>query len=686
MPVADSFDSAFAELGIDPAWASGGFTGGVSPPYLDPSKLQGGPVDHAGPYVSPEERAARQAAYEQGPKAPPAAAPQAGQFANNQQGFLDWATQKFGAGKRGGGFVDIPPGQLQQVAQQYAQATGNTANFLGGPSGDRIDFGQGAQDALTSGGSIWNPAGGNGGAQGGSVGGPVPWGGGGPFPGGGSPGTMGMPTAPTATDLKAPDPFTYQLSNLGQFQSPSQTPTPERLSYQNATAPGQLTAQQVGTPQQLSYNPMLTPTAFAGSRQADPGTLSYANLATPAGYTPEKYQGLSAEQLAADPSYQFRFQQGQGAAENILAHAGALRTGNAAKALTDYGQQAASQEYAAADARARGTVAQNNATSLGAYQTNAQTGLAYNQNANANAMNFGQQNIQNSASANEANYGRSSNEAQQGFQNQFAANQANNAGQFQVGQANIGNQLNATQANNQSNLAYGGQNFQQGFAVNQANNAGQQSATQANNANALAAQGQQFGQAATGYGLNQAAQQQGYNQALGAYGQNAQTQLAYGSQNQNNQLANYQAQTNAALGLGNLNLGYQNSAQNYALGQGNLNLGYGNLGLAQQGQQFNQGLQTYDRNYQANVTDPWNQQMGLANLGNPGAPNTQGNANAQSGLQTDIGNANAAGTVGAANQWNNAASNLSQTAQQAAYLQWLRTQPQARSMNQLPSQ
>ena len=534
-------------------------------------------------------------------------------IAQNQGGFAQ-GVQMVGSDK-----IRLPDGEIVDIGGDIGAGGQGKAWWGSERDWDAANPGARAAQAAApqgggGGGSPWAGTGGSGSSSGGMS------------------GSMAMPTAPAVTDLQAPAPFSYAPSTLGQFAAPSSTPTPERLSYQNATAPQSLTAQQVGQPASLSYTAMQTPTAFAGSRQADPRALSYENLATPAGYQAEKYQGLSAEQLAADPSYQFRFKQGQGAAENILAHSGALRTGNAAKALTDYGQQAASQEYAAADQRARSTNQMNNATSLGAYQTNAQTGLAYNQNANQNAMQFGQQNIQNQQQANEQNYGRAANEAQQGFQNAFATNQANNAGQLQAGQANISNQLNATQANNAANLGFGAQNFNQGFAVNQANNQGQQAATQANNANALAAQGQQFGQALGGYQANQVAQNQGYNQALGAYGQNAQTGLAYGSQNQQNQLANYQAQTNAALGLGNLNLGFQNSAQNYALGQGGLGVQQGQLGLQQGEQDFYQ-----------NTLTPWNQNYQIASLGNPGAPSSQGNANSQSDLYTQQGNSQAAG-------------------------------------------
>ncbi len=707
--MADFFDSVGPE--IDPQWAAGGFTGGNPPPYLSTPGIRVGepaPGSTTG-----------------GPPAPEASssAPQAGQWSANNQGFLDWATKTFGADRNS--FVKIPPGQLPAILQRYTAETGNQAKFIGGPSGDQVDFGQGVRDALTSSGQIWRdeskdygtPGGGGPGTGGGGGGGggPTPWGGGSAPPGGGGGGgsNVTLPTAPAARDLTAPDPFTYQPSNLGQFQSPSQVPQMAQLGYNPMQAPQSMQAQQLptqfanlgsgggpvspdggwrATPEQAGQVGGKSPSmGYGGGPAADvtgmmttyqqPGVstwnsatggnlggasssggvlqaggggqqpmpsggppqagalerLQYNQIATPGAYQAEKYQGLNAADLNSGPAadaYKWRFDQGQKATENALAHSGSLRTGNALTALADYGQGAASQEYAAADARARATNAINNQSSLGAYQTNAQTGLAYNQ--------------------------------------------ANQQGQMAATQGNISNQQNAINANNATNLAYGGQNFNQAFATNQANNAGQFQATQANNQNALAQQGQQFGQGLAGYQANQAAQNQMYQQALGAYGMNAQTGLAYGSQNQNNQLANYQAQVNAALGQGNLNLGFQNSAQNYALGQGGLNLQQQGLGLQQQNQQWGQGLDIYDRNYRANVTDPWMQQYQLASLGNPGAPNTQGNANAQSGLYTDQGNAQAAGTVGAANAYGQMASNLGNTAQSAAaYYAWLRNQPQA---------
>jgi len=54
---------------------------------------------------------------------------------------------------------------------------------------------------------------------------------------------------------------------------------------------------------------------------------------------------MEGEFTPDDPSYKFRFQQGQQATERSLATKGLLNSGNAALALQEHGQQAASQEY-----------------------------------------------------------------------------------------------------------------------------------------------------------------------------------------------------------------------------------------------------------------------------------------------------------------------------------------------------
>lgn len=114
----------------------------VEPPYGAPGVAIGEPAPGTSPVTAP---------------ATSPAASQAGQWAPTNQGFLDWATKTYGAGSRRSGFVDPPQGQqFQDVLKRYSTESGNRADFQGGASGDRVDFGQGAQDALTSGGSIWN--------------------------------------------------------------------------------------------------------------------------------------------------------------------------------------------------------------------------------------------------------------------------------------------------------------------------------------------------------------------------------------------------------------------------------------------------------------------------------------------------------------------------------------------------
>jgi hypothetical protein len=69
---------------------------------------------------------------------------------------------------------------------------------------------------------------------------------------------------------------------------------------------------------------------------------------SPSDFYQQKLQAMSSGEFSPDdPSYQFRFQQGQQAAERSLAARGLLNSGNAAIELQQYGQGAASQEYGA---------------------------------------------------------------------------------------------------------------------------------------------------------------------------------------------------------------------------------------------------------------------------------------------------------------------------------------------------
>ena len=80
----------------------------------------------------------------------------------------------------------------------------------------------------------------------------------------------------------------------------------------------------------------------------------------------------------------------------------------------------------------------------------------------------------------------------------------------------------------------------------------------------------------------------------------------------------------------------------------------GQLGLAGQAQAFGQAGQTFDRNYgvyQDNRDTAWNQQMGLAQLGQNSATNY---GNQAGGYYSGQGNANGAAAIQQGNAWSGA--------------------------------
>ncbi len=207
----------------------------------------------------------------------------------------------------------------------------------------------------------------------------------------------------------------------------------------------------------LNVGSLATPGAFqapegplSAAQNINPGQFNYQGLQTPGNFQlPTGQQALDQ-----DPGYQFRLQQGMDALQNSAASRGALRDPNTDRAIVDYGQGAASQEYQNAYNRALQTYQTNTGTNLqaqnqqyqqglGAYQANAQTGLAANN-----------QNFQNQLSQYQAN-----------FQNPLAAYQATNQAQQGAFNANANANIGAYQAQNQAQLgAYNANvNAQLGF-------------------------------------------------------------------------------------------------------------------------------------------------------------------------------------------------------------------------------
>lgn len=96
---------------------------------------------------------------------------------------------------------------------------------------------------------------------------------------------------------------------------------------------------------QATYDPWSRYRGAAGDQLASGG---FGTENDPSKFYKDKLQQMSTGEFDSnDPSYKWRFQQGQQAAERSLAARGLLNSGNAAIELQEYGQGAASQEYGA---------------------------------------------------------------------------------------------------------------------------------------------------------------------------------------------------------------------------------------------------------------------------------------------------------------------------------------------------
>lgn len=121
---------------------------------------------------------------------------------------------------------------------------------------------------------------------------------------------------------------------------------------------------------------------------------------TPDGYFNQTYTG---QDVYSDPSYQFRLQQGQDAIQSSAAAQGGLLSGATLKALQNYGQESASQEYSNAYNRFNADqtnrynrlsnlvgIGQNAAAQVGNAGAQTSQAIANNTMAGANALAAGQ--------------------------------------------------------------------------------------------------------------------------------------------------------------------------------------------------------------------------------------------------------------------------------------------------------
>lgn len=127
------------------------------------------------------------------------------------------------------------------------------------------------------------------------------------------------------------------------------------------------------------YPGVFTPPApidLGGYAGIVPGTPSFTGanapptLGTPAPLQLAQWQAPTVAEALNDPGYQFRVQQGSDALQNWAAARGTLNDSGTAKALMDYGQNAASSEYANVWNRDFNAWNQGNQNALNQYMTN----------------------------------------------------------------------------------------------------------------------------------------------------------------------------------------------------------------------------------------------------------------------------------------------------------------------------
>ena len=174
-------------------------------------------------------------------------------------------------------------------------------------------------------------------------------------PGGGTADTTGQ--GGTATDPET----------MGQILAPTAYREGYTYTDPNPRRPtsiiGDFQGTMPGVPQVDPYGPTAP---YAAPSPYAAGTYT-APTYTPA--TP--FTMPTAADMAADPGYQFRLQQGQEALERSGAARGVTRTGGTLKDILDYGQRAASQEYGNVYNRMAGQYGMNEALRAEAFDRNA---------------------------------------------------------------------------------------------------------------------------------------------------------------------------------------------------------------------------------------------------------------------------------------------------------------------------
>jgi hypothetical protein len=160
-----------------------------------------------------------------------------------------------------------------------------------------------------------------------------------------------LPDVPLAANVTAPSTVTsgnssYDGSSFGPWSGHFQAPTPR------------------GLPDVPTFDARTIP---------DAPTFTGPAFKQAPDFTYEDFQGPTMEEAANSPGYKFRVGAGTDALQNWAAARGTLNDSGTAKALEDYGQNAASQEYSNVFKRKYDTYTTNRANAADAYRTNYQT-------------------------------------------------------------------------------------------------------------------------------------------------------------------------------------------------------------------------------------------------------------------------------------------------------------------------
>jgi hypothetical protein len=540
---------------------------------------------------------------------------------------------------------------------------------------------------------------------------------------------------PTPERYTSAQPFNY-----GAVQAPEAYQAAQPFSYRDVTAPEKFQSGQpfgsfnqsgqidAGTPFQhealadaQAYNPTAFTATTTADLQSDPGYQERVRTALQAleqsaaangtlfstGTSEklmERAQQIASQEFANVDSRRYRdFTTGEGMRRDAAGFNEATRQGVQG---IQYGQ-------------ARDTYGLNQSADMAAQQgtfANAATGYGLNQGTAAmnedQLLRAAQFNTSAEAEAQGRGYGQAANTAQMNEANRLGAYQTNTQTQAEAqargfGQAattadmNERNRLNAANFNATTSAEAQARGYSQAADSARMNEANRMGAAAFNEGNRQNIYGQNYQTAMGTFGANQQAQNQRFGQALQQDQYNTGNTAAYQQRAFDQQYQPWAQHANNSLQAGSINASsanqtnalnasqeqnrYQAAWQDYLsqvsqaqFGAG-MGLNYAQLGLQQQGQNFNQGLAAYNTNYQTQVADPWNRNYQLAALGQNATQDT-GQAGFQYGNLygqgvTGIGNAQAAGQVGAANAQNNMYANLANTGMSAlAYSQLLADQ------------